>query len=216
MISFIVLLGPPGAGKGTQAKLISEKLGVPHISTGDILREAVRNDSPLGRQAKAIMDRGELVPDQLLVDIIVERLSRVDCANGFLLDGYPRNISQSQTLEKVCAEHGIWNKVKALEITVPDEEIVDRLKNRRSCPSCGAVYNVVSNPPKQAETCDSCSTKLQLRDDDREETVRQRLRVYHERTEPVVGYFAERDKHIVVKGEGSPEDIFAAIMEKLR
>lgn len=216
MISFIVLLGPPGAGKGTQAKLISEKLGVPHISTGDILREAVRNDSPLGRQAKAIMDRGELVPDQLLVDIIVERLSRTDCANGFLLDGYPRNISQSQTLEKVCAEHAIWDKVRALEIIVPDEEIVDRLKNRRSCPSCGAVYNVVSNPPKRAETCDSCSAKLQLRDDDREETVRQRLNVYHERTEPVVGYFAERDKHIVVKGEGSPEDIFAAIMEKLR
>jgi len=216
MISFVVLLGPPGAGKGTQAKMISEKLGVPHISTGDILREAVRNDSQLGRQAKAVMDRGELVPDQLLVDIIVERLSRTDCAGGFLLDGYPRNVAQSQTLEGVCRERGIWDKVFALEISVPDEEIVGRLKSRRSCPSCGAVYNVVSNPPKQAETCDACSTKLQLRDDDREETVRQRLKVYHERTEPVVGYFAERGKHIVVKGEGSPDAIFTAIMEKLK
>lgn len=216
MISFIVLLGPPGAGKGTQAKLISEKLGVPHISTGDILREAVRNDSPLGRQAKAIMDRGELVPDGLLVDIIVERLSRSDCADGFLLDGYPRNVAQSETLEGVCRKHGIWEKVHALEISVPDEEIVDRLKSRRSCPKCGAVYNLVSNPPQKPEACDACGSKLQLRDDDREETVRQRLKVYHERTEPVVGYFAERDKHIVVKGEGSPDDIFAAIMEKLK
>jgi len=216
MISFIVLLGPPGAGKGTQAKMISEKACVPHISTGDILREAVRKDSPLGREAKAVMDRGELVSDSLLVNIIIERLSRSDCANGFLLDGYPRNISQSQTLEKVCSEHNIWDKVYALEISVPDEEIVDRLKNRRSCPSCGAVYNIVSNPPKQDAACDGCSTKLQLRDDDREETVRQRLTVYHERTEPVVGYFAERKKHLVVKGEGSPENIFAAIMEKLK
>jgi adenylate kinase len=216
MISFIVLLGPPGAGKGTQAKMISEKLGVPHISTGDILREAVRKDSPLGREVKAVMDRGDLVSDALLADIIIDRLSESDCAAGFLLDGYPRNISQSATLEKLTAEKKMWDKVFALEITVPDEEIVDRLRNRRSCPSCGAVYNIISNPPKQDETCDGCSAKLQLRDDDREETVRQRLKIYHERTEPVIGYFKDRSKHLVVKGQGSPDDIFGAIMEKIR
>jgi adenylate kinase len=216
MISFIVLLGPPGAGKGTQAKMIADKLAIPHISTGDILREAVRKDSPLGREAKAIMDRGELVSDSLLAGIIIDRLCQSDCASGFLLDGYPRNISQSETLEKITAEKNIWDKVFALEICVPDGDIIDRLKSRRSCPSCGAVYNIISNPPKQDEICDNCSAKLQLRDDDREETVRQRLDIYHERTEPVIGYFKERNKHISVKGQGSPEDIFAAIMEKLK
>jgi adenylate kinase len=216
MISFIVLLGPPGAGKGTQAKMISDKLGVPHISTGDILRESVRKDSPLGREVKAVMDKGELVSDTLLADIIIDRLSQADCAAGFLLDGYPRNISQSETLEKLTTEKNIWDKVFALEINVPDEDIVDRLRNRRSCPSCGAVYNIISNPPEKDGICDGCSAKLQQRDDDREETVRQRLNVYHERTEPVIGYFKDRNKHLVVKGQGSPDDIFGAIMEKLK
>ena len=215
MTSYLVLLGPPGAGKGTQAKMIAEQLRIPHISTGDILRESVRVDSPLGREVKAVMDKGELVSDGLLKEIVKERLAQDDCGGGFLLDGYPRNIPQSETLEEMMIRKGLWEKLFALEISVPDDEIVERLKNRRSCPKCGRVFNMLSNPPASDETCDDCGVKLAQRDDDREETVRQRLSVYHQKTEPVMSFFKQRDKLICVAGSGSPEQVLKDVMERL-
>ena len=215
MKSYLVLLGPPGAGKGTQAKMIADQLKIPHISTGDILRESVRADSSLGREVKAVMDKGDLVSDGLLKEIVKERLALDDCRNGFLLDGYPRNIPQSETLEEMMCGKSLWEKIFALEISVPDDEIVQRLKNRRSCPECGRVFNMISNPPANDETCDDCSVKLVQRDDDREETVRQRLSVYHKKTEPVMSFFKDRNKLICVSGGGSPEQVLKDVMERL-
>lgn len=212
---FIVLLGPPGAGKGTQAKMISEKLDIPHISTGDILRESVKKDTPLSREVKQVMEKGELVSDSLLEQIIKERLNERDCDKGFLLDGYPRNLSQSETLKAILSERNIFDDVVALEISVSDDEIVQRLKNRRSCPNCGMVYNLVSNPPKKDDICDNCSHQLVLRDDDKEETVRQRLLVYHQKTEPVIVFFEKFNKLLKVNGNGTPEKILEEVLEKL-
>lgn len=212
---FIVLLGPPGAGKGTQAKMISEKLDIPHISTGDILRESVKKDTPLSREVKQVMEKGELVSDSLLEQIIKERLNERDCDKGFLLDGYPRNLSQSETLKAILSEKNIFGDVVALEISVSDDEIVQRLKNRRSCPNCGMVYNLVSNPPKKDAICDNCGYQLVLRDDDKEETVRQRLLVYHQKTEPVIYFFEKFNKLLKVNGNGTPEKILEEVLEKL-
>lgn len=212
---FIVLLGPPGAGKGTQAKMISEKLDIPHISTGDILRESVKKDTPLSREVKQVMEKGELVSDSLLEQIIKERLNERDCDKGFLLDGYPRNLNQSETLKAILSEKNIFDDVAALEISVSDDEIVQRLKNRRSCPNCGMVYNLVSNPPKEDSLCDSCGSPLVLRDDDKEETVRQRLLVYHQKTEPVIKFFEKHNKLLRVDGNGTPEKILEEVLEKL-
>lgn len=212
---FIVLLGPPGAGKGTQAKMISEKLGIPHISTGDILRDTVKKDTPLSREIKEIMEKGELVSDSLLEKIIRERLAEEDCRRGFLLDGYPRNMSQAQTLKEILVEKGNFENIIALEIFVSDDEIVERLKNRRTCPQCGMVFNLITNPPKVDSKCDNCGSLLVLRDDDKEETVRQRLLVYHKKTEPVTGFFQENAKLVKVEGSGSPEKILREAMEKL-
>jgi len=212
---FIVLLGPPGAGKGTQAKMISEKLDIPHISTGDILRESVKKDTPLSREVKQIMEKGELVSDSLLEKIIRERLNEKDCEKGFLLDGYPRNLSQSETLKSILSEKNIFESVVALEISVPDDEIVKRLKNRRSCPNCGMVYNLTTNPPKKDSLCDGCGSQLVLRDDDKEETVRQRLLVYHQKTEPVIVFFEKYKKLLKVNGNQTPERILGEVLEKL-
>jgi adenylate kinase len=212
---FIVLLGPPGAGKGTQAKMISEKLDIPHISTGDILRESVKKDTPLSREVKQIMEKGELVSDSLLEKIIRERLNEKDCEKGFLLDGYPRNLSQSETLKSILSEKNIFESVVALEISVPDDEIVKRLKNRRSCPNCGMVYNLITNPPKKDSLCDGCGSQLVLRDDDKEETVRQRLLVYHQKTEPVIVFFEKYKKLLKVNGNQTPERILGEVLEKL-
>ncbi|MCX7829446.1 MAG: adenylate kinase [Acidobacteria bacterium] len=212
---FIVLLGPPGAGKGTQAKMVSEKLQIPHISTGDILRESVKKETPLSKEIKQIMEKGELVSDSLLEQIIRERLGEKDCQNGFLLDGYPRNVSQSETLKTILTDKGIFDDVVALEISVPDEIIVERLKNRRSCPKCGMVFNLATNPPIKDSICDGCGSELILRDDDKEETVRQRLSVYHQKTEPVIDFFVRFQKLIKINGKGSPEEILDDILEKL-
>lgn len=212
---FIVLLGPPGAGKGTQAKMISEKLKIPHISTGDILRESVKKETPLSREVKQVMERGELVSDLLLEKIIRERLNEEDCQEGFLLDGYPRNISQSETLKEILSEKNIFKDVIALEISVSDDEIVKRLKNRRSCPECGMVFNLITNPPKNDNKCDSCGTDLILRDDDKENTVRQRLLVYHQKTEPVLDFFSKSAKFLKIEGTGTPEEILEKVLEKL-
>lgn len=210
----LVLLGPPGAGKGTQAKELSARLGVPHISTGDMLRDAARSGTELGLKAKTIMDRGELVPDELLTGLVKERLAGADCAGGFILDGYPRNLAQAGTLEGILRELG-KSGVVALELEVADEVLVGRLGDRRSCPSCGAVYNLASSPPKREGTCDRCGAGLVQRDDDRPETIRERLRVYHQKTAPLTEWYGARGGLRQVTGSGSPEQVLAALEKAL-
>lgn len=214
-MKFLVLLGPPGAGKGTQAKMLSEKFAIPHISTGDILREAVRKESPLGKEVKDVMERGELVSDDLLEKIIEERLSQKDCSDGFLLDGYPRNLNQAETLERILEKKNILDKLVSLNIEVPDGEIVRRLSQRRSCPQCGMVYNLLTNPPKSDLKCDGCKTTLIQREDDREETIKERLNVYHKNTSPVIDFYKNRGNLINVDGTKNPSEVLRMIEEKL-
>lgn len=207
----LVLLGPPGAGKGTQAKVLSARLGVPHVSTGDMLREAVREGTELGLKAKAVMESGGLVSDELLTGIVKERLAKADCAGGVLLDGYPRNLAQAAILDGILAELG-KAPARALEIEVPDAVIVGRLGNRRSCPGCGAVYNLESQPPAREGACDACGQALVLRDDDRPEVVQDRLRVYHEKTAPLSALYRGRGAHQAVDGARDPEAVLADLM----
>ncbi len=186
----IILLGPPGAGKGTQAKKISENYSLPHISTGDILRENISNNTPLGLKAKAYMSRGELVPDELLITIIKERLSRSDCSGGFLLDGYPRTIPQADALQMILTESGRKLDI-VLNIEVDDEELVKRLSGRRMC-ACGTSYHLDFNPPEKEGFCDSCKGKLYQREDDRPEAIRTRLTVYKKQTQPLINYYVKK------------------------
>jgi adenylate kinase len=203
----LVLLGAPGAGKGTQARMLSENYNIPHISTGDILRENVGNGTQLGLKAKEYMDRGELVPDSVLIDIIKDRLSKSDIVNGFLLDGYPRTISQAEALENILNQLG--KKVDAvIDIEVSDEELVRRLAGRRMC-RCGASYHVKFNPPKVEGMCDICGEKLYQRDDDTEKAVKTRLKAYYNQTHPLIDYYG--DKLQPVSGTGSIDDIFKEI-----
>ena len=206
----LILLGPPGAGKGTQAKELSAKLSVPHISTGDMLREAVREGTPLGLKAKAVMERGELVSDELLTGIVKERLSKADCDGGFILDGYPRNLSQADILAGILADLG-KSDLLAVELEVADDVIVNRLGSRRSCPACGAVYNLVFSPPAKEGVCDKCGAGLVLRNDDKENVIRERLRVYHEKTAPLSEYYKQRGRLKTVPGDVPP----AEVLEKL-
>ena len=183
----LIMLGAPGAGKGTQADILSAKLGIPTISTGNILRAAVKNGTPVGLQAKSYMDAGKLVPDEVIIGIVAERLAEPDCANGFILDGVPRTIAQAEALEKAGIK---FDTVLSIEIT--DEEIISRMSGRRACTACGATYHVVSAPPKTEGKCDKCGADLVLRDDDKPETVKHRLEVYHAETEPLKGFYAKR------------------------
>jgi len=206
----LILLGPPGSGKGTQAKLIVEKYGIPQISTGDILREAVAKGTELGKEAKKYMDAGQLVPDEIVIGIVKERLQQPDCEKGFILDGFPRTIPQAEALDKILEELG--KKIDAvINIQVPEEEVVKRIVYRRTCRNCGAVYHLIYNPPKEDNKCDKCGGELYQRDDDKEEVVRQRYKVYKEQTEPLVEYYAKKGVLYNIDGTKSIEEVFAEI-----
>ena len=206
----LIFLGPPGAGKGTQAAIISKKLDIPTISTGDMLRSAVKAGTPTGLKAKTFMDAGELVPDEVIIGIVGERLSESDCAKGYILDGVPRTIAQAEALEKSGIE---FDKVISLEVA--DEAIVERMSGRRVCGKCGATYHVVNNPSKAEGVCDACGGELSIRVDDKAETVRQRLAVYHAETEPLKAFYAQRGKLREVPGDQSLEETTKAIEQTL-
>lgn len=211
MIMNIVLFGPPGAGKGTQAKELSQKYDIPHISTGDILRANVREGTELGLKAKEYMDKGELVPDQVLIGLIKDRLEEPDCENGYLLDGYPRTIPQADALEDILGEISKPLEV-VINIDVSDEEVVKRISGRRTC-SCGESYHVMFNPPEKEGVCNACGAQLYQRDDDSEDVVRQRLAVYNEKTKPLINYYEEKGLLVNVDGNGSVDEVFETISE---
>jgi adenylate kinase len=210
----VVLLGPPGAGKGTQAKLLQDRFAARQISTGDILRRAVADQSPLGKQAAEYIRRGELVPDRLIIDLVAERLKEKDCETGFVLDGFPRTIAQAQSLEEILKRMGLGLDC-VLSVQVPDKLIVERLSGRRTCKGCGALYHVVFDPPKAAETCNRCGGELFQRDDDREETVTNRLKVYEDQTAPLVSYYRERGLLREIDGVGEVEAIGKRVVRAL-
>jgi adenylate kinase len=206
----IILLGAPGSGKGTQAKKLTESFSIPQISTGDMLREAVRNGTDMGRQAKAFMDQGGLVPDEVVIGIVKERLQAKDCKKGFILDGFPRTIPQAQALDRVVKELG-KEITNVLSLEVDEEEIMERLSGRRTCAGCGAMYHVRFSPPKAEGRCDKCAGTLLQRDDDKEETIQTRLVNYKKSTEPLIEYYRGSGKVHTVKASGNIETIFANI-----
>ena len=209
----IVLFGPPGSGKGTQAKLLAERYGVPHISTGDILRGNLNNETKLGLEAKTYMDKGELVPDDVLIGLIKDRLSESDCASGFLLDGYPRTLPQAETLSKILSELG-KNLDVVLNIDVPDDELLKRLAGRRMC-VCGASYHILFNKPKQEGICDLCGSKLYQRDDDKEEAILNRLDVYKNQTRPLIDHYTQAGVMLTINGAADIEVVFNGICRML-
>lgn len=207
----IIMLGAPGAGKGTQAKMIADKCSIPHISTGDIFRANIKNGTELGSKAKEYMDKGLLVPDELVCDLVVDRVQQDDCKRGYILDGFPRTIPQAEALEEALEKFG--QKVDfAVDIEVPDENIIDRMAGRRACVGCGATYHIVFNPVKKEGICDVCGEKLILRDDDKPETVKNRLDVYHEQTQPLIDFYKERGVLRGVDGTQSMEKVFDDIL----
>lgn len=210
----IIMLGAPGAGKGTQAKRIAEKYVIPHISTGDILRANVKGNTALGRKAKGFMDQGLLVPDELVIDMLMDRIAQDDCKNGYVLDGFPRTIPQAESLDAALAKLGEKMDV-AINVDVPDENIVTRMSGRRACVSCGATYHVVFNPTKVEGVCDVCGEKLILRDDDKPETVQKRLGVYHEQTQPLIDYYQKAGILKTVDGTMEMDRVFDAIVQIL-
>lgn len=210
----IIMLGAPGAGKGTQAKLIAEKYGVPHISTGDIFRANIKNGTELGKEAKEYMDKGLLVPDELTVRLLLDRVVQDDCKNGYVLDGFPRTIPQAEVLDKELIKLG--DSVDfAVDVDVPDENIIRRMSGRRACLNCGATYHIVNIPPKKEGICDVCGSELVLRDDDQPETVKNRLKVYHEQTQPLIEYYTGKGVLRTVDGTLPMEEVFDAIVKIL-
>jgi adenylate kinase len=208
------MLGAPGAGKGTQAKRVAAKYNIPHISTGDIFRANIKNQTELGLKAKEYMDKGLLVPDDLVVDIVADRLLQDDCKEGFILDGFPRTIPQAESLDKALLS--MKTKIDyAIDIAVPDENIVRRMSGRRACLKCGATYHIKYNPPKTEDICDTCLGEIVLRDDDKEETVLKRLGIYHEQTKPLIDYYNAQDILISVDGTVDIDDVTKSIIEIL-
>ena len=210
----IIMLGAPGAGKGTQADKICAKYNIPHISTGDIFRANIKNNTELGQKAKSYMDKGELVPDELVVDLVVDRIKADDCTNGYVLDGFPRTIPQAEALDAALA--AINDKVDyAINVEVPDENIINRMSGRRACVACGATYHIVHIPAKVEGVCDKCGAELILRDDDKPETVKNRLNVYHEQTQPLIDYYTAKNVLHEVDGTKAMEDVFSSIVSIL-
>ena len=211
----IIMLGAPGAGKGTQAVRIAKEFGIPHVSTGDIFRANIKNGTELGVKAKSYMDKGQLVPDEVTIEMLLSRIAEEDCREGYVLDGFPRTIAQAESLKKSLEEKG--QKIDcAINIDVPDSAIVERMSGRRSCPACGASFHVKFNPPKAEGVCDLCGATLVQRDDDRPETVAKRLEVYHEQTKPLVEYYGNDGILKTVDGTKTADEVFCAISEVLR
>lgn len=210
----IIMLGAPGAGKGTQAKMIADKYGVPHISTGDIFRANIKNGTELGMEARKYMDQGLLVPDELTVRILLDRVAAEDCSNGYVLDGFPRTIPQAEVLDKALAELG--GKIDyAIDVNVPDENIVRRMSGRRACLACGATYHIEHVPSKEEGICDRCGNGLVLRDDDKPETVLNRLKIYHDQTQPLIDFYSEKGVLRTVDGTQPMQDVFDSIVSIL-
>lgn len=207
----IIMLGAPGAGKGTQAKKIAAKYGIPHISTGDIFRANIKEGTELGKKAKTYMDQGLLVPDELVVDLVVDRLQQEDAQKGYVLDGFPRTIPQAESLDEALKKVGSQIDY-AIDVDVPDENIINRMSGRRACVQCGATYHLVYAPTKAEGVCDVCGDRLVLRDDDKPETVKKRLNVYHEQTQPLIDYYTSVQVLKRVDGTQDMEDVFAAIV----
>ena len=210
----LILMGPPGAGKGKQASRLAERLRVPAISTGEMLRDEVKRDSTLGREAKSYMDRGALVPDALIIAIIEARLQRSDCAAGFILDGFPRTVGQAEALDRALHRFG-WSLHRVGSLNVPTDEVVRRLSGRRTCRDCGAPYHVVLEPPRKDDTCDACGGTLQQRDDDHESVITTRLEVYARDTAPLLDYYRDRGLLAEVDGRGKHDDVLAALLAHL-
>ncbi len=210
----IIMLGAPGAGKGTQAKKIAEKYGIPHISTGDIFRANIKGGTELGMKAKSYMDQGQLVPDEVTIGMLLDRISQADCADGYVLDGFPRTIPQAESLTASLKDRG--EKMDyAIDVDVPDEAIVTRMGGRRACLGCGATYHIVFNPTKAEGICDVCGQELVLRDDDKPETVQKRLTVYHDQTQPLIDYYKNEGILHTVDGTQDLNDVFKAIVNIL-
>jgi adenylate kinase len=210
----LVLLGAPGAGKGTQAKKLIEKYGIPQISTGDLLRAAVSAGTQLGKEAKSYMDKGELVPDRVVLGMVEERLKQDDCKKGYILDGFPRNVAQAEALDKMLNDLGM-SLDAALSVDVPFDDLMKRLTGRRTCKACGQMYNIYFNPPKKEGVCDKCGGELFQRDDDKEETIKKRLEVYNSQTSPLIDYYSKKGILKSVNGTGSIDEIFANICKVL-
>lgn len=210
----IIMLGAPGAGKGTQAKMLADKYDIPHISTGDIFRANIKNGTELGTKAKEYMDKGLLVPDELTCDLVVDRIKQDDCAKGYILDGFPRTIPQAECLDNALS--AMNDKIDyAVNVDVPDENIIKRMSGRRACVGCGATYHIVYNPTKEEGICDRCGKELILRDDDKPETVENRLKVYHEQTQPLIDYYNNKGVLQEVDGTKDMQEVFDAIVAVL-
>lgn len=211
----LIMLGAPGAGKGTQTANLAKELNIPHISTGDIFRANIKNGTELGKKAKSYMDAGKLVPDELVCDLVADRIAKDDCKEGYILDGFPRTIPQAEALDKAVLALG--TKIDyAVNIDVPDEAIITRMGGRRACLNCGATYHVQYNPPKKEGVCDTCGHPLVLRDDDKPETVQTRLNVYHEQTQPLIDYYDKKKILVTVDGTQSMDQVFSDILKAVR
>ena len=210
----LILLGPPGAGKGTQASAIVERYAIPHISTGDIFRENIKKGTELGKKAKEYMDKGLLVPDELVISIVEDRLQKEDCKEGFLLDGFPRTLDQGEALDKVLSEMGL-KLDRVINLDVEKEVLIERAIGRRICKDCGEVYHIKFTPPKEEGVCDKCGSKLHQRDDDTVETVERRIEVYHKQTEPLIDYYNEKGLILDIDGSKDKDSIFKEISKAL-